>query len=263
MLRGFDPARLRSALAVAVIVGVLAGLTSAVVQTVIGEPLIRDAIAIEEAHEAATGAGAGHAAEPELVSRETQSGVGLFAGLGLAGGAFGVLFALAFWGLRAGRPDPFRRALVAGAMLFGSLTLAPWLKYPPNPPAVGNPDTIDKRQALYVSLIALTLALCLVGAALATRLRREGWPEHRRLATVTLALAVPFAIALAVLPPAPDAVEAPATLIWRFRLASLGGNLLLWSVLTVAFGVLAAEAVRRRERSAAPPDPIPEPAARR
>jgi predicted cobalt transporter CbtA len=65
---------------------------------------------------------------------------------------------------------------------------------------------------------------------------------------------VPFAIALAVLPPAPDAVDAPATLIWRFRLASLGGNLLLWSVLTVGFGVLAAESCRRRA-TASPPTP--------
>jgi predicted cobalt transporter CbtA len=261
MLGRFDPARLRSVLAVAVLVGVLAGLGSALLQTAIGEPLIRDAIAIEEAHEAATGPAGGHAAEPDLVSRGTQSGIGLFAGLGLAGAAFGVLLGLAFWGLRAGRPDPFRRAVVAGAMLCGSLTLAPWLKYPPNPPAVGNPDTIDKRQALYVSLVALALALCLIGAALATRLRREGWPEHRRLAAVGLAVAVPFAIALAVLPPAPDAVEAPATLIWRFRLASLAGNLLLWSLLTTGFGVLAAEATRRRQWRETPADLTPEPAA--
>lgn len=266
MLRRFDPARLRSVLGMAVLVGLLAGLASALLLTAIGEPLIRDAIAIEEARAAASASvpGSGHGGEPELVSRSTQSGFGLFAALGLSGAAFGVLFALAFWGLRAARPDPFRRALVAGVMLFGSLTLAPWLKYPPNPPAVGNPDTIDRRQALYVSLIALALALCLLGAALATRLRREGWPEHRRLAAVGAAMAVPFAVALAVLPPAPDPVDAPATLIWRFRLASLGGNALLWSVLTVGFGLLAMEATRRRARPESPADAAaaPSPASR-
>jgi predicted cobalt transporter CbtA len=247
VLRRFDPARLLPVAVVAVLVGVVAGLASALLLTATGEPLIREAIAIEESRHEGEPAG-GHA-DPELVSRSVQSGVGLFAALGLAGAAFGVLFALAFWGLRSGRPDPFRRALVAGALLFGSFTLGPWLKYPPNPPAVGNPDTIDRRQALYVSLIALSLALGLAAAALATRLRRDGWLEHRRLAAVGLAIVVPFALALALLPPAPDKVEVPATLIWRFRLASLGGNAVLWGVLSVGVGLLAVEADRQRQRS--------------
>lgn len=248
MLGRFDPARLDSVAVVAVMVGLLAGLTSAVLQTFVGEPLVRQAIALEKARATTV--------EPELVSRSVQSGVGLFAGLGLAGVAFGLLFSLTFWGLRAGRPDPFRRALVAGSILFGSLTVAPWLKYPPNPPAVGNPETLDRRQALYVSLVALSLALGLAGAALSSRLRR--WPEHLRVTAVILAVGIPFALALAVLPPAPDRVDAPATLIWRFRLASLGGSALLWAVLSVGVGVLASEATRRREaaRTAVPPQPV-------
>jgi len=244
----FDPARLRSVVGVAVPLGILAGLTSAALLTVTGEPLVRNAIAIEQARDAAA---PGQAGAPELISRSVQSGAGLFAALALAGAQFGLLFALAFWGLRARRPDPFRRALVAGAILFGSLTLAPWLKYPPNPPAVGNPDTLDRRQALYVSLIALSLALGLAGAALSSRLRR--WPPHLRFTTVGVAVAVPFALALALLPPAPDEVNAPATLIWRFRLASLGGNAVLWAVLTLGVGLLASEAARRRDNSAAVP----------
>ena len=53
--------------------------------------------------------------------------------------------AVGFWVMRGGQPDPFRRALVAGAVLAGAITVAPWLKYPPNPPAVGDPDTLAKR----------------------------------------------------------------------------------------------------------------------
>ncbi len=239
----FDPSRLRSVIALALVVGVLAGLASALLHTVIGEPLVRDAIAIEQARDAAA-AVPGQPGEPELISRTVQSGIGLFAALGLSGAAFGLLFALAFWGLRGGRPDPFGRALVAGAVLFGSLSLAPWLKYPPNPPAVGNPDTLDRRQALYVSLIALSLVVGLLAVALSSRLRR--WPHHQRNAAVTLAVLAPIAVALALLPAAPDPVDAPATLIWRFRLASLGGNALLWTVLTIGVGLLAAEAARRQ-----------------
>ena len=245
-----DPDRLAPVVGVALPVSLLAGLGSALLLTVTGEPLVRSAIAIEEAA-AAAAANASSSAEPELVTRGVQSGVGLFAALGLAGAAFGLLFGLAYWGLRHAQPHPFRRALWAGAILFCSLTLAPWLKYPPNPPAVGDPATLGRRQGLYVSLIALSLAVGLCAAALAGLLRRRGWPEHRRVAAVAAVVALAVGVALALLPPAPDAVVVPATLIWRFRLASLGGNAVLWGLLSVGFGLVAAEGSRRRTASAA------------
>ncbi len=246
MLGRFDPARLRSVVVVAVLVGLLAGLSSALLLRYTGEPLVRHAIAIEKARDAAVAAsGAPGVAGPELVSRSVQSGPGLFAALGLSGAAFGLLFSLVFWSLRHAQTLPFGRSLWAGAILFGSLNVAPWLKYPPNPPAVGNPDTLGRRQALYVSLIALSLAVALLGAALSGWLRRQGWPEDRRVAAVAVAVTAAFGAALALLPSAPDPVNAPATLVWRFRLASLGGNALLWAVLSVGFGMLAAEAARR------------------
>lgn len=238
-----DPTRLAPVVGVALPVGLAAGLGSALLLTVIGEPLVRAAIAVEEASATAP-------AEPELVARSVQSGVGLFAALGLAGTAFGLLFGLAHWGLRRAQPDPFRRALWTGAALFGSLALAPWLKYPPSPPAVGDPATLGRRQGLYVSLLALSLALALCATALAGLLRRRGWPEHRRVAAVTAAVALAFGAAFALLPPAPDAVAVPATLIWRFRLASLGGNAVLWGLLSVGFGLVVAEG-RRSQRAPA------------
>ena len=244
-LHRLDPERLRQVVVLALLVGLLAGLSSALLLTAAGEPLVRAAIAIEEAGEAGS---APH--EPELVSRGVQSGVGLFAGMGLTGAVFGLLFGLTVWGLRQAQPHPFRRSLWAGAILFGSITLAPWLKYPPNPPAVGDPATLGRRQGLYVSLIALSLAIALVAAALAGLLRRQGWPEHRRVAAVAAAVAAALGVALALLPPAPDAIDAPATLIWRFRLASLAGSAVLWGLLSVGFGLLACEAARRRSATA-------------
>ncbi len=100
--------------------------------------------------------------------------------------------------------------------------MAPWLKYPPNPPAVGDPDTLAQRQILYVSLICLTAVVGVAAAALSTRLRREGWSEARRVTAVVVAVAVPLGIAMAGLPGAPDPITVPADLLWRFRLASLG-----------------------------------------
>ena len=45
-------------------------------------------------------------------------------------------------------------------------------------------------------------------------------------------------------------VTLPATLIWRFRLASLGGNAVLWGLLSVGFGLVVAEG-RRSQRAPA------------
>ena len=131
-------------------------------------------------------------------------------------------------------------------ILAGAFTVAPWFKYPPNPPAVGDPGTLAERQALYVAVICIAAAVGLGATVLDRRLRAAGWPEHRRLPAVVAGVAVPMLVAYAVLPPAPDEVSVPATLVWRFRVASLGANLTLWAALTLGLAWLVAEAQRRR-----------------
>ena len=133
----------------------------------------------------------------------------------------------------------------------GAFTVMPFVKYPPNPPGVGDPATLAERQWKYVALIFLSLVVLAGAARLSGRLRQRGWLDEQRLIAVALAVVVPLGVVCAVLPPFSDAVDVPANLLWRFRIASLGGNLLLWSVLTVGFGAAAA----RRERELAAPAP--------
>ncbi len=257
MFRRFDPARPSSALLGAVLLGVLAGLVSAAFLSVTGEPSIEDAIAIEEAnaaqgadHTGATGldqeglGSPGHEEAPE-VSRDVQRGVGLFGAYALAGAAFGALFGVTFLALRKRIPRLPSRALVAGAVLAGAITVSPWLKYPPNPPAVGDPATLSERQTLYAAVIVLTLLVLIVAAQLSARLRTAGWVDEQRLLLVALTVVLPMAVIYALMPPPPDEIAVPATLLWRFRLASLGGNLLLWGVLALGFAVVGAAAERR------------------
>ena len=73
------------------------------------------------------------------------------------------------------------------------------------------------------------------------------------MVAVVAAVVVPLAIAFAVLPAAPDPITVPANLLWRFRLASLSGNLLLWTVITLGFGAPGLGAT-----AAAAPTPTPE-----
>lgn len=249
MLSRVEPARSGSVVAHAVVLGVVAGMVAALFLTITGEPSIEEAIRIEEAQ---TRPAAGHAQEP-LVSRKVQKGLGLFGAYAATGAAFGLLFGAGFVAARRGQPEPFRRALVVGAVLAGALIVSPWLKYPPNPPAVGDPDTLTERQLGYAALIGFSV-LVLVGAAhLSRRLRQDGWDDARRAACVVLAVTVPLALAYALLPPPPDPVAVPATLLWRFRLASLGGNLVLWSALTLGFGLLASRDRAGRPQAVAVP----------
>ena len=249
LLKRVDPSRLRSLAVTAAIVGLFAGLAAAGFASVAGEPAIDDAIAIEEANTAAGPAPAtAKAHEDEAsVSRTDQRGIGLFGAYALTGAAFGALLALTAHGLRRGRPDVARRVLLAGVILAGAFTVAPWFNYPPNPPAVGDPSTLGERQSLYVAVICIAAAVGFGATALSTRLRMARWPHHRRTAAIAAAVAVPMLVVYALLPPAPDAVNVPATLVWRFRVASLGANLTLWTVLTLGVGWLAAEAVRANE----------------
>jgi predicted cobalt transporter CbtA len=251
VFRRFDPARPLSVLVSALVVGIFAGLVSAGFLSITGEPSIEDAIAIEEANaaKAAEHTGAtGHEEAPE-VSRSVQRGAGLFGAYALAGAAFGALFGATFIGLRRRVPDFLSRALVTGAALGGAITVSPWLKYPPNPPAVGDPATLSERQTLYFTVIILTLIVLFAVSRLSARLRTAGWSDGPRLLLVAGAIVALMAVVYALMPPAPDEIAVPATLLWRFRLASLGGNLLLWGVLALGFGAAATVA---EERAGAP-----------
>jgi predicted cobalt transporter CbtA len=242
-----DTSRLRSLAVAAAVVGLLAGVVGATFALIAGEPAVDDAIAIEEANAAAQAEDPGaHDDDEASVSRSDQRGAGLFGAYALSGAAFGALLALTAHGLRRGRPDPARRVVLAGVILAGAFTVAPWFKYPPNPPAVGDTGTLAERQGLYVAVICIAAALGLGATILDRRLRAAGWPEHRRLPAVVASVAVPMLLAYALLPPAPDEVSVPATLVWRFRVASLGANLALWATLTLGLAWLVAEAQRRR-----------------
>jgi predicted cobalt transporter CbtA len=245
ILRRIDPSRLGSLALTAALVGLLAGLAAAVFATVAGEPAIEDAIAIEESRAEADGSTA-HAGDDDeaTVSRSDQRGVGLFSAYALTGAAFGGLLALTAHGLRRGRPDAWPRVLMAGGILAGAITVAPWLKYPPNPPAVGDSDTLAQRQSWYVSTILIAALVGLGATILSRRLRDAGWPDHRRIPALVAVVAVPMLVVFAAFPPGPDDINVPAELVWRFRVASLGANLTLWTLLTLGVGWLVAEATR-------------------
>jgi predicted cobalt transporter CbtA len=241
---GRDLSRPGPAIGTGALVGVVVGLVVALFFSFAGEPRIEDAIKIEQANAAATGVHETHDPTAVSVSRSTQRGVGLFGAFALAGAAFGALLGALSTQLHA-QPTPWRRSLVAGACLATSIYVLPWLKYPPNPPAVGDPATVAHRQGLWVSLIVITGVMLLAAFDVHKRLRWRGMAEPQRWTLTAATFVVPMAFVVGFMPPNRDAVNVPAKLIWEFRLVELAGNAMLWTLLTVGFGLLASRAPAR------------------
>lgn len=230
------------------LVGLLAGLVAGTFAFVFGEPRVDAAIALEEAAAAAAPAPAeevGHDhGEEAVVSRPIQK-AGLFLATGLYGLAVGGVFALVYGGLR-GRVGPRRDgplALAAAATAFVAVILVPFLKYPANPPAVGDPETINNRTVLYVVMIIVGLAAVAVAVATARRVTAGPW---QRWVATGAAFLVPVVAAWLLLPTINEVPDGfPASLLWEFRLASLGTQLVFWTAFGVLFGWVSDQVAER------------------
>src|ERR1700722_1171935 len=159
------------------LVGLLAGLLVFGFGKVFGEPQVDRAISFESAWEAAKAKaeqanGVPVVPEPELVSRQVQAGLGLLTGTVVYATAFGGLFALVFAVADRRVVDLGPRAVSAllAASGFIAVYVVPNLKYPANPPSVGQPDTIGQRTALYFVMLALSVAAMVAAALLRKRL---------------------------------------------------------------------------------------------
>ena len=222
------------------VVGAVAGLLAGAFAFVFGEPLVQDAIDIEQAASAHARAGTTPLAQVGewVVSRPEQRG-GLFLATVLYGIAAGGLFAIAFATLRgrgSQRSDWELATRLAGA-IFVAIVLVPFLKYPPNPPAVGDPDTIGERTAYYVVLLVGSALAMLAAARVMWSLRPDGAPWARPLAGAGTFVAVAGGLALALPGVQEVPQDFPATLIWDFRLSSLGTQAVLWSALGIGYGI--------------------------
>ena len=221
-----------------VLAGLAAGAAFALVLLLVGEGPIGDAVALEEQ----TAAGPGDA----MFGRGAQQAGGALAGLlyGLALGAvFAVAFALLRRRLRVG--DDWRAAVGLAGIGFLTLYLVPFLKYPANPPAVGDPETVGPRTVLWLVVLAWSVVATWAGWRAAQVLGDRGLADHVRLpAVATLYMAI-VVVGLALLPGSPDPVHAPAGLLWRFRLSSVAGAAAFWAVLGTVFGWLRLSAARR------------------
>jgi hypothetical protein len=232
------------------IVGFAAALLAFAFLKGVGEPAVDRAIAFESAmdeakakakHDEAMAKGMPMPAEedaPELVSRPVQGGIGLFTGVTVYNLAFGGLFALAFaicYG-RIGNWSPRVTAAVLAISGFVSVYAVPIIKYPANPPSIGNPDTIGLRSAIYFGMILLSFVAMIAAWNVRNRLVDQlgAWNATLVGAAVYLVAVILFALAMPPLNEVPEGF--PAVVLWQFRMASLGAQAIMWTVIGLGFG---------------------------
>jgi predicted cobalt transporter CbtA len=232
------------------LVGLLAGLLVFGFGKIFGEPQVDRAIGFESALDAAkakseAAKGIPVVEEPELVSREVQAGLGLFIGVMVYSTALGGLFALVFAVADRRVADLGPRAVSAllAAAGFIAVYVVPILKYPASPPAVGDPDTIGQRTALYFIMLACSVVAMVAAAVLRKRLaaRLEGWNAALIAAGSYLVAVIVVARILPGINEVPEAF--PAVVLWQFRVASFGMQLIMWATIGLAFGALTERAL--------------------
>jgi hypothetical protein len=254
-----------------VLCGAIAGLLTFLFSRIFAEPYVQRAIDYEagrDAAQAALNAAGGTAGAPDrsdLFSRTVQADVGMGVGMIAFGIGMGALFAIVYAVClgRVGlvRPRPLALLVAAGGFL--GLYLVPFLRYPANPPAVGEPDTIGRRTAMYLVMVLSSVALLALAVWLGQWLRaRFGTWNAALLAGA--AFVVTIGVVMALLPsfgqaatgrfaatasetplPLTDSSGAisypgfPADVLFYFRLYSVAGQLLLWTAIGLLFAPMA------------------------
>jgi predicted cobalt transporter CbtA len=244
--------------------GLLAGVIGAVLAFVFGrlcaEPVIGRAVAFEDGRNDALDAHGVHEHGAELFSRGVQANAGLGFGLLIFGVAMGALFAVAYCVVASGARDvaPQRLSALLAAGAFSAVYLVPFVKYPPNPPAVGQADTIGARTGWYLVMVLASVGLAVAAVWLARRLaaRLGAWNAGLLATGAYVAAVAAVAVVLPTVSETPqplrDASGAivypgfPADVLYEFRLLALATQLVLWATIGVVFGMLARRSLEER-----------------
>jgi hypothetical protein len=187
------------------VAGAVGGLAAALFIRFVTEAQIGFALEFEDA--AALG---GPPGDPAEFSRSTQYWGGMAAAV-LYGAVIGLALAVAVAALhhRVRAHTEFGRVVRVATGAFVAIVLLPGLKYPPNPPAVGDPDTVGERTRLFLSLMGASILVVFAAWFLWEYLTDRGWDGAPRAAAVVGAFAAVVALAFVVWPPSPDTIAPP------------------------------------------------------
>jgi predicted cobalt transporter CbtA len=221
-------------LAIVLVSGFSAGLIHGLVNLAVVEPYLDTAIGIENQNRFLEGQVQDTPQFWDEFSkyRTWQKESSILSG-GILGLSTGALFGIVFAYSRNKLPSHHnvKKALVLAGIMWFTLFFIPFLKYPANPPTVGDPNTIMLRSSLYIAFIALSGLGALGFAKLYKRL------QNRKF-LIPIGYAVYMIMVFLLMPQNPDKITAPLDLVNGFRIASLSTMTLYWIINSVILGFL-------------------------
>tara|TARA_B100001750_G_scaffold235219_1_gene237473 strand:- start:61 stop:792 length:732 start_codon:yes stop_codon:yes gene_type:complete len=215
--------------------GFAAGIIHGAVNLVIVEPYLDEAIEIENQNLFATGLAED---TPQFWAeyssyRDWQKSGQLLAG-GILGMSIGALFGIVFAYSRNSLPKghTVKKTFVLAAIMWLTIFLIPFLKYPANPPTVGDVDTVVLRSILYLSFIAISGFSAVGFFILYKKL------QNKKKGLAFVGYAVFITTVFFIMPVNPDEVKAPMDLVNGFRAMSVIAVTTFWIAEAIIFGML-------------------------
>ena len=214
--------------------GCFAGTIYGTLNLVIVEPYLDDAINIENQNLFSVG---DEIDGPQFwveyyEYRSWQKGGQILAGaiLGTSiGSLFGIVYALSKKSLPS-RNNVGKTLILAGLMWF-TLFVIPFLKYPANPPTVGDGETVVLRGILYLTLIAISGFLAIGFYQIFKRLKAK----NRILAIIGYTALI--SLVFFVMPENPDEISTSMELVNGFRIVAFLTGTVFWFTLALFLGV--------------------------
>jgi predicted cobalt transporter CbtA len=218
-------------IAITLLAGAIAGTILGAINQVAVEPYINHAVELEmqNTNQSSQIINPAEFTAYRLWQRGGEIVAGTILGLSI-GSLFGIVFAYTHSSV-PGSNNKKKALIVAGIMWF-VLFLMPALKYPANPPAVGDPETIYYRQSLYVAFLAIS-GFSALGLAF---LYRKMGALNIKKAIIPAAYAAIISGAYLAMPANSDPINAPMDLLMGFRITSAITISMFWGLLGVIFG---------------------------
>ena len=225
--------------------GVIAGIILAFLNLGIVEPTIDKAIALEVQKQVLSGENVNMS---ELIDYRYWQKAGAFAGGAIYGAGLASLFGVVFVFARSKLPgkNNKQKAILLAGIMWLVLFLMVALKYPANPPAVGDPETIYYRETLYVGYIMISGLAALGMAVIWIRTRMNS-----KKIIIPLMYAAIMVTAYVVMPSNPDKIEISMDLIQTFRILTAITIGVFWGTLGIIFGSLWDKFLSREQTLAA------------
>ena len=222
-------------IAIVLVSGFVAGTIHGAVNLAIVEPYLDKAIGIENQNLFASGEAED---TPQFwveynSYRDWQKSGQLLAG-GILGMSIGALFGIVFAYSRNSLPKghTVKKTFVLAAIMWLVIFLIPFLKYPANPPTVGDADTLILRQILYLLFIAISGFSAVGFFVLYKKL------QNKKKGFAFIGYAVFITAVFFIMPPSPDEVTAPMDLVNGFRTMSVVAVSTFWVAEAIILGAL-------------------------